>query len=95
MINNQREKPLLSTWTQAAKTDLPQTCKYGSEVLRADHRENSTGEKVLTGWLVLSTQVGSITSHCCRKRGRRKVGRAMHREVSLSEGYQLQNKVSG
>lgn len=49
MINNQREKLLLSIWTPAAKTDLPQTGKYGSEVLTAGHRENSTGEEVLMG----------------------------------------------
>lgn len=93
MINNQREKALLSIWTHAAKTDLPQTGKYAVEVLTAGHRENSTGESL--NRLELSTQVGSIASHCCRKRGRRKVGRATYRDVSLSKGYQLQNKAAG
>lgn len=53
MINDQREKALLPIQTHAAKTDLPQTGKYVSEVLTAGHRENSTGEKVLTGWSYL------------------------------------------
>lgn len=35
--------------------------------------------------LELSRQVGSSASHCCKKRGRRKVGRAMYRNVSLSK----------
>lgn len=71
MINNQREKPLLSTWTRAAKTDLPQTGKYGSEVLTAGHRENSTGEKVLTGWSYLHRQDPSPLTAAGREGGGR------------------------
>lgn len=71
MISDQREKALLSIRTHAAKTDLPQTGKYASEVLTAGHRENSTGEKVLTGWSYLHRQDPSPLTAAGREGGGR------------------------